>query len=259
MVKDAPLRLFDSHCHLDCEEFESDRAQVLARCKALGLVGIALPGVTEAGWDRLLNTAASDPIFYPTLGLHPVYIAEHQDAHLIRLEREVAGRNLAAIGEIGLDYFVDGLDYARQMVIFKAQLAIAAAAKLPVMLHVRKAHDEVLACLRRSPNFGGVVHAFSGSEQQAQTYVDLGFKLGFGGATTYNRALKLRRLARDLPLSAIVLETDAPDIPLSTHRGERNSPEYLPEVLACIAQLRSESEAHVAEETTRNAMGLFSR
>lgn len=251
------MQLFDSHCHLDCEEFDGDRAQVLARCKALGVVGVVLPGVAEAGWDNLLETAASDPIYYPTLGLHPMYLSEHQDAHLARLEREIALHCVVAIGEIGLDFFVDGLDRVRQLALFKAQLAIAATAGLPVVLHVRKAHDEVLACLRRTPGIRGVVHAFGGSEQQAMNYIELGFKLGFGGALTYDRALKLRRLARDLPLSAIVLETDAPDIPTSAHSGERNSPEYLPEILACLAELRNETAEHVAAETTRNALELF--
>lgn len=252
------MQLFDSHCHLDCAEFDADRPQVLARCKALGVVGIVLPGVAAAGWGNLLETAASDPIYYPTLGLHPMYVGEHQDAHLVRLEREIALHPLVAIGEIGLDFFVDGLDRVRQLELFKAQLVIAATANLPVVLHVRKAHDEVLACLRRTPGVRGVVHAFGGSEQQAHNYIDLGFKLGFGGAMTYDRALKLRRLAHDLPLSSILLETDAPDIPTSAHSGERNSPEYLPEILACLAGLRGETPEHVAAQTTRNALELFS-
>lgn len=252
------MQLFDSHCHLDCVEFDVDRAQVLARCKALGLVGIVLPGVAAAGWDKLLSTAAADPIYYPTLGLHPMYVSEHEEVHLARLEREIALHSVVAIGEIGLDFFVDGLDRDRQLELFKAQLAIAATANLPVVLHVRKAHDEVLACLRRAPGVRGVVHAFGGSEQQARVYIDLGFKLGFGGAMTYDRALKLRRLAHDLPLSSILLETDAPDIPTSAHSGERNSPEYLPEILACLAELRGETSEHVAAQTTRNALELYS-
>ena len=139
------------------------------------------------------------------------------------------------------------------MEIFEAQLSIAREAELPVLLHVRKAHDQVLAALRRIRVPGGIAHAFNGSLQQAQQYLDLGFKLGFGGTLTYERSKKIRQLAHDLPLDAIVLETDAPDMVVSQHRGERNSPEYLPEILAALVEVREEDASGLAKQTTLNA------
>jgi TatD DNase family protein len=159
-----------------------------------------------------------------------------------------------AIGEIGLDHHVAGLDPERQTWLLERQLAIARAAGLPVLLHVRKAHDEMLALLRRQPvPAGGIAHAFNGSLQQARQYLELGFKLGFGGMLTFERSRKLRRLATELPLDALVLETDAPDMTVASHHGERNSPEYLPEVLETLARLRDLEPSEVAGRTTANA------
>lgn len=246
------MNLIDSHCHLDDPDFDADRSEVVARCKGLGINGIVLPAVTAAGWPRLLDVAASDSIFFPTLGLHPVYIAEHREEHLARLEAAIEKYRPIAVGEIGLDHYVPELDRERQMTFFEAQLAIAAAAGLPVVLHVRKAHDQVLACLRRSRVTGGICHAFNGSLQQARQYLELGFKLGFGGTLTYERARRIHRLARELPLEAMVLETDAPDMPPAAHRGERNSPEYLPQILEALSRLRDESPQTIAGQATAN-------
>jgi TatD DNase family protein len=160
---------------------------------------------------------------------------------------------LVAVGEIGLDYFVADLDRDRQRGFFSAQLAIARDADLPVLLHVRKAHDQVLAALKLGDVRGGIAHAFNGSLPQARQYIDLGFKLGFGGMLTYERSRKLRALAHALPLSAIVLETDAPDMTVARHRGGRNSPEYLPDCLTALAEVRAEDPREVAAQTTRNA------
>ena len=161
------------------------------------------------------------------------------------------------MGEIGLDFFLPDLDPERQQVLFEAQLELAAAAGLPVLIHARKSHDQVLAALKRTRVPGGIAHAFSGSLQQARKYIDLGFKLGFGGMLTFERSRKLRALARDLPLAAIVLETDAPDLTVAAHRGERNSPEYLPDVLAALSEARGEAQELVAAQTTRNACELL--
>jgi TatD DNase family protein len=255
---EPPLRqLIDTHCHLDVEDFASDRALVLGRARAAGVAGIVVPAIHAAGWPGLTALCAGEPDLYPALGLHPIYLAQHRDAHLSALERAIADAHPVAVGEIGLDYFVRELDPHRQQVLFEAQLAVAAAAGLPVLLHVRKAHDQALATLRRIPVCGGVAHAFSGSLQQAHSYIELGFRLGFGGMLTFERSTKLRALARDLPLEAIVLETDAPDLTVASHRGERNSPEYLPEVLAALAEVRQADPAQVAAQTTRNARELL--
>jgi TatD DNase family protein len=158
-----------------------------------------------------------------------------------------------AVGEIGLDFFLTELDRNRQQSIFEAQLQLAQAAQLPVLLHVRKAHDQVLATLRRIRVKGGIAHAFNGSLQQAQHYLELGFKLGFGGTLTYDRSSKIRQLAQELPVEAIVLETDAPDMVVAQHRGERNSPEYLTHVLSALAELRQMDAMTLAQQTTTNA------
>jgi len=255
---EQPLwHLIDTHCHLDVEDFASDRGAVVDRARAAGVAGIVVPAIHAAGWAALIALCVGASDLHPALGLHPIYLAQRRDAHISALERALADLHPVAIGEIGLDYFVRGLDRDRQQAVFEAQLAVAAAAGLPVLLHVRKAHDQALAMLRRIPVCGGIAHAFSGSLQQAHQYIELGFKLGFGGMLTFERSSKLRALARDLPLKALVLETDAPDLTVASHRGERNSPEYLPEVLAALAEVRQEDPTRVAAQTTHNARELL--
>lgn len=285
--------LIDTHCHLDVAAFDPDRAAVLARARAAGVGAIVVPAIAAADWDRLLaccaqscgtqscgtqsggaqsggvQSARQPPALYPALGLHPVYLSRHHDSDLDLLEQRLACRDqaghLVAVGEIGLDFApqvlqADGLSTAaaRQRGLFVRQLAIAAAAGLPVLLHVRKAHDEVIAALRQARfSAGGIVHAFNGSEGQAKHYLDLGFCLGFGGMLTFERSTRLRRLAAILPATALVLETDAPDLTVASHRYQRNSPEYLPEILAALAMVRGCAPAAVAAQTTANARSVL--
>jgi TatD DNase family protein len=251
------MELIDTHCHLDVVEFAADRDAVIARSRAAGLVGIVVPAIRAAGWDDLLSLCDSADDLYPALGLHPVYLDQHQADNLEALERVVAEHRPLAVGEIGLDYYVEDLDRTRQQALFEAQLAIAKSAGLPVLLHVRKAHDEVLATLRRIRVKGGIAHAFNGSLQQAQQYLELGFRLGFGGMLTFTRSSRLRRLAAELPGEAIVLETDAPDMTVAAHRGERNSPEYLPDVLQALAEVKGEDPSRLAALTTANARAVL--
>ena len=247
------MEIIDTHCHLDVAQFDADRQAVLARARSAGVRGIVVPGVEAPGWDGLWHLCAAEPDLFPAFGLHPVYLEQHGEADLAALESLVASRRPVAIGEIGLDYFIADLDRDRQQSLFEAQLMIARDARLPVILHVRKAHDPVLATLKRVEVPGGIAHAFNGSLQQAQHYIDLGFKLGFGGMLTYERSTRLRTLARGLPLEALVLETDAPDMVVAQHRGERNSPEYLPDCLAALAGVRGEPSERVAQQTSANA------
>lgn len=247
------MELIDTHCHLDVEDFAGDRDAVLARARRAGVVAQLVPAIHAAGWDFLLALCARHADLYPALGLHPVYVDRHEDHHLTELEQRIAEARPAAVGEIGLDFFLTELDPARQQQIFETQLAIARDADLPVVVHVRKAHDQTIAALRHARVKGGIIHAFNGSLQQGQLYFDLGFRLGFGGMLTFERSSKLRRLAQALPLDAIVLETDAPDLTVASHRGQRNSPEYLPEVLEALAEVRGESRDEVAQRTTANA------
>lgn len=252
MFHNRPM-LIDSHCHLDAPDFDADRTEVLLRCRKMGVSALVIPGVLAERWDALLELASTEQGIYPALGLHPVYLANHSSQDLKRLEVLLATRaEVVAVGEIGLDYFIAGLDRSLQLDLFCAQLKIAQAANRPVLLHVRKAHDDVLAALRKHRVCGGIAHAFNGSMQQAMQYIDLGFVLGFGGTLTYERAHKLHRLARELPLESIVLETDAPDMAPSQHRDERNSPEFLPEIVAELARIRDESPEQLAGQTTLN-------
>ena len=247
------MELIDTHCHLDVGAFEADRDVVLAASRDAGVRGIVVPAIAAPGWSALRALCATHADLHPAYGLHPVFIADHGDGDLAALEAQLDAGDAVAVGEIGLDHFVPGLDRDRQRALLDAQLAIAATAGLPVLLHVRKAHDAMLAALRRARVPGGIAHAFNGSLEQAGRYLDLGFRLGFGGMLTFERSRKLRALARDLPPEALVLETDAPDLAVASHRGERNSPAYLPEVLAALAEVRDEAAEAVAAQTTRNA------
>ena len=251
------MELVDTHCHLDLPAFDADRASVLQRCRDSGVNRIVVPGVQASGWDNLLRFCATETNLYPALGLHPVYLEQHGDEDLKALESRVAEHRPVAIGEIGLDYYLKDLDQTRQQDLLEAQLEIACAADLPVILHVRKAHERMLLTLKRIRVRGGIAHAFNGSLQQAAQYIELGFKLGFGGMLTFERSSKLRALAKALPLESIVLETDAPDMSVVQHRGERNSPEYLPYCLAALAEVRQADPQVIARQTTANAQEVL--
>lgn len=251
------LQLIDTHCHLDVAEFDADRDQVLAKARAAGVAAIVVPGIDASGWPALLALCAAHPDLFPALGLHPVYLSRHGDHDLKALEQALAAHRPVALGEIGLDFHDPASDAGHQRRLCAAQLSIARDAGLPVLLHVRKAHDAMLALLRDAGLLGGIAHAFNGSLKQAKQYLDLGFKLGFGGMLTFERSSRLRRLAAELPLEAIVLETDAPDLTVASHRYQRNSPEYLPEVLAALADVRETEPAVIAAATTVNARALL--
>ncbi len=252
------MELVDTHCHLDAAAFDDDRVQVLQRARQRGVRRMVVPAVDARHWDRLLALCRSEQALFPALGLHPVYIHAHKLADIVMLETAIEKYKPVAVGEIGLDYFIRELDRKKQQTLFEAQLQVARSADLPVILHVRKAHDQVLAALRRIQVRGGTAHAFNGSMQQASQYIDMGFKLGFGGMLTYERSTRLRKLATELPVEAIVLETDAPDMVVAAHRGERNTPEYLPYCLRALAEVRDEGLAFLAQQTTTNACSVFS-
>ncbi len=256
----------DTHCHLDAPEFDADRAAVVARAAAAGVTQIVLPAVEVANFETVRTLAHAHGFAY-ALGIHPLCVDRAQDGDLVRLRQALVKHRgdarLVAVGEIGLDHFVPGLDRARQEHVYIEQLKLAAEFELPAILHVRRSADTLLKHLRRIPVRGGVAHAFNGSEQQAMAFVELGFKLGFGGAMTFERALQIRRLAQRLPIEAIVLETDAPDIPphwlyrTAPQRAagdtSRNEPGELPRIAATLADLRGMALPALAEATTANA------
>jgi TatD DNase family protein len=255
------LALIDTHVHLDVEAFALDRAAVLQRARDRGVVAQVLPAVTRSHWAGLAELTAANADLYPAYGLHPVFLHTHDDGDLEWLDQWLARHPAVAVGEIGLDGFIEDLAtgeaWDRQWRLFNAQLDIALNHRKPVILHARRALDHVLKALRARPALTGIIHSFSGSRQQAEQAIAQGFCLGFGGPVTYPRANRLRRLVAELPGEALVLETDAPDQPSATHRGERNEPAYLTEIAACVAELRGVAVEDIAALTSTNARRIL--
>ncbi|TLX21298.1 TatD family hydrolase [Thermomonas fusca] len=251
------MRLIDSHSHFDAAEFDADRAAAHARALAAGVDTQIVPAVDAAGWPKLKSVCAQLPGLHPAYGLHPMYLDEHRPQHLPQLRDWIQRERPVAVGECGLDYFVEGLDPARQQHYFDGQLALAAEFDLPVIVHARRAVDAVIAAIRRFPGLRGVVHSFSGSAEQAAQLHKLGFLLGIGGPVTYPRANRLRATVAGMPLEQLLLETDSPDQPGAAHRGERNEPAHLLEVLDVIATLRNAAREEIAAATNANAQRMF--
>ena len=249
--------LVDSHSHIDVAEFDADRAAVLVRARDAGVAREIVPAIALAGFDKLRMLCRDESGLYPAYGLHPMFLTEHRPEHLDELRDWIERERPVAVGECGLDFFVEGLDADAQRFYFRRQLELARDFDLPVILHARRALDEVIATLRSVGNSSGVVHSFSGSEEQARQLWKLGFCVGLGGPITYERARRLRGIATTMPLEFLLLETDSPDQPLHGHQGVRNEPALLREVCECIAALRGASSEEIAAATTRNAERLF--
>ena len=256
------MKFIDTHCHLDFSCFDADRAALISRLINKGIVAAVVPGVSADNWSAVLDLAANHAMIYPALGIHPCFLEQTQKPDLDQLAVliETNRNNIVAVGECGLDFVVAGNDEQRerQHYFFEAQLSLAKQFELPVILHQRKSHDLILRALRKSrlPQ-GGVIHAFSGSYQQAMQYIELGFKLGIGGTITYDRAMKTREVISKVPLDALVLETDAPDMPIYGRQGERNSPEYIGEVFAVLTLLRNESPSEIEQQLLATSVALF--
>lgn len=256
------MRLIDTHNHIDFPDFDADRPALLERCRALGVERQVLLGVFRENWERVIELAEQHTELHAALGLHPIYLAQHKPEHLRDLRdmlQRLAGHpKLCAVGEIGLDYYVEELDREAQQALFEEQLRIAIDVELPVLLHVRRSHAAVIATLKRLrvPR-RGIVHAFAGSREEAREYLKLGFRLGLGGAPTWPQANRLRKVVAELPLEAIVLETDAPDMAPSMYPGQRNSPEHLPAICEALAELRGVSAEELAAASTQNAWEVF--
>jgi TatD DNase family protein len=256
--------LIDTHCHLDAPEFDADRDATAALAKQAGVGMIVVPAVSADSFQSVISVSAEQPSVCHALGLHPIYVDNAHPSDLVLLRQLITEQlamptnKLVAVGEIGLDFFVTQQNRETQEYFFTEQLKIAKEFNLPVILHVRRAIDDVLKYLRKYKMTAGIAHAFNGSPQQADEFIKLGFKLGFGGAMTYPRALKIRELAKTLPLEAIVLETDAPDIPpewLGT-KG-RNSPAQLIKIAQVLADLRGLKIAQIIEITGKNSQQIL--
>jgi TatD DNase family protein len=251
--------LVDTHCHLDATEFDGDRAAVAAAALQAGVGLIVVPAVERANFGAVASVCRDHAGCGAAYGIHPMYVERAREGDLDALRETVMRERPLAVGEIGLDRFVEPRDEARQEFYFSAQLKIARDAGLPVLLHVRRAIDPVLKALRLCRVPGGIAHAFNGSRQQADEFIKLGFKLGFGGAMTFPRASRIRELAATLPLEAIVLETDAPDIPPDWIVGARNTPDQLPRIAQTLAKLRGMAVEELAAATTANANAVLPR
>ena len=257
----------DTHCHLDAHEFGGESVEQARKAGAQGVGMIVIPAVETANFSIVADLAAGVDNGCYALGIHPIYVpnAKEDDLRVLRerVEAALADPRFVALGEIGLDFFIPMLTEPamreKQIFFFREQLKIARDFELPVLMHVRRSQDVVLKHARQIRPAGGIAHAFNGSFQQAQGYIDLGFKLGFGGAMTFTRALQIRRMATELPLEAIVLETDAPDISPSWIHPGRNSPDQIPRIGAVLAELRGISVAEVALATTANAKAALLR
>ena len=249
--------LIDSHCHLDAAEFDADRDEVLRRARDSGVDSQIVPAVAAEGWEALRDLCAGEPDLHPAYGLHPMYLDRHSPVHLDDLADWLSREKPCAVGECGLDFYIEGLDPTAQRGYFLRQVELAKEFDLPLILHARRAVDEVIATLRRVGALRGVVHSFSGSEEQARQLWALGFHLGIGGPVTYERASRLRGIVARMPLEWLLLETDAPDQPLAAHRGARNEPANLREVAQAVAELRGVSIENIAVATSANARALF--
>jgi len=263
MIHDGNMNIIDTHCHLDAAEFDADRDQALNEAIASGVSAIVIPAVTPDNFAHVAALSQQYPQCCYALGMHPMYVDNISPSDVARLSALVSEtmaqeNKLVAIGEIGLDFYVTKQNKETQEYFFSEQLNIAQVHDLPVILHVRGAIDDVLKHLRRTKVKGGIAHAFNGSMHQAEAFIELGFKLGFGGAMTYSRALKIRDIAKNLPLEAIVLETDAPDMPPAwLEKKVRNSPKELLLIAKTLADLRGIPVAQIIEITRKNSFDVL--
>ncbi|WP_409074835.1 TatD family hydrolase [Pantoea sp. C3] len=254
------MRFIDTHCHFDFPPFVDDAEQSIARAAEAGVEKIIVPAVDVSRFAVVCQLAADHPALYAALGLHPIVIESHQDVHLDKLEAYLKQppEKLVAIGEIGLDLYREDPQFDKQERLLDAQLRLAKNYDLPVILHSRRTHDKLALHLRRHdlPR-RGVVHGFAGSLQQAQAFIKLGYAIGVGGTITYERASKTRQTIAQLPLESLLLETDAPDMPLNGFQGQPNRPERARLVWETLCSLRNESPQQIADALWLNSQTVF--
>lgn len=249
--------LSDSHVHLDDARFDDDRGAVIGRARHADVGVQIIPAVDRTSWDRIRMLCDSAADLHPAYGLHPLFLQQHRPDDVEALGQWLQQHRAVALGEIGLDFYADGLDVDEQRHYFSRQLGLAREMDLPVIVHARKALQEVTLTLRKVSGLRGVVHSFSGSPEQARQLFELGFHIGIGGPVTYERARRLHRVVSGMPLEFLLLETDAPDQPIAGHQGQRNEPARIREVCQSVARLRHEHADAIAEQTTANTKGLF--
>lgn len=250
----------DTHCHFDFPPFRKHEEESLQLAKRSGVERLIVPAVTRERFGDITRLTASFPPVYGALGLHPLYIDSHRDSDIAELEHRLSQKNerIVAVGEIGLDDYMETPQLGRQEQLLLAQLALAERFDLPVILHSRRTHDRLAKLLREAKQSRvGVIHGFSGSLSQAQAFIQLGYYIGVGGVITYDRAQKTRRTVVKLPLERLLLETDAPDMPLAGFQGQPNRPERIAYVFEQLCQLREEPPEQIAQQIYLNSLALF--
>ena len=250
------MDLIDSHCHLDDDRLDASRVEVISRAASASVTRMVVPATTANRWEKVKQVCQASGL-YPAYGLHPMFIEQHQVTHLRELDEWLEREQPVAVGECGLDFYQSRVDEKWQKQLFTEQLKLAKNRQLPVIVHARKAMDEVISLLRQHGKHGGVVHSFAGSEQQARQLYDLGFKLGIAATVGFERAQKLRAVVSKMPEDALLLESDAPDQPGAAHRGELNEPAFIVEHLQSMAELRDTDIETLAAQLNRNAEQLF--
>lgn len=254
---DRHVQLIDTHSHIDVPEFAADRGAVIERARAAGVYAQIVPAIEAATFGALDRLCADQSGLFPAYGLHPMLVAEHRPEHLAEVRHYLESGKAIAVGECGLDFYIEGLDPDTQRHYFIEQLKLAREFGLPVVVHARRSVEEVIAHLRKFSGLGGVVHSFPGSEEQARQLWKLGFSLGIGGPVTYERANRLRRLVTSMPIEYLLLETDSPDQPDQWQRGKRNEPALMVRVAQVVADLRGTTIDAIAGHTTANATRVF--
>ena len=257
--------LIDAHCHLDFEAFDNDRAEVTQRAHENNISDIIIPGTEKAYWDRIRNLCSMDssersssgPQLHACYGLHPYWVSENNRRNIESLKEYIDSNNPVAVGECGLDFRPQHADEKTQMSFFEAQLNIATDARLPVVIHSVRATETVIQLIKKFKPLTGMIHSYSGSFEQAKQLIDLNFYISLGGSVTYDNAKKIKKVAEQIPLTSLLLETDAPDQTDQINQGKRNEPAYLVNTLEAIAELRQEPAEAIAIQTTTNAKTLF--
>ena len=251
------MQLIDSHCHLDVSEFACDLPETLKRGREVGVIAFVVPAIVFASWPKLSELVHNHSELKPAYGLHPMFLAQHRDAHLAALPDWLQRLECVAVGECGLDFFVPDLDVNQQEAIFIEHIKLAKQFNKPLIIHARKATERVIQLLKQFGPVTGVIHSYSGSLEQARQLIGMGFLLGIAGPITYPRSNRIRALVKEISLEHLLLETDAPDQPLFGEQGRRNEPSFLPQIAQAIADAKNIPIQLVADQTTENALRLF--
>jgi len=251
------MRFADTHCHLDFTQFDQTRKELLVSCKASAIDLIVVPATMRRGWAKIIELCQDSPQLRPALGLHPYFLAKHKEEHLDELDRQITryATSIVAVGELGLDATID--DIARQLFFFESQLFIASKHRLPVILHSRKTHSQLVKSLKKYSLFGGVVHAFSGSKQELESFVALGLKIGVGGVITWPNSIKTRKAIQGAPLESLVLETDSPDMPVVGEARGQSTPLNVLRVFESLCALRQEAPEELSVALWNNSLALY--